>query len=55
MTRYRVKRLPNVIGKLDFEWEVIGSAKGAQWDWNKIESEVRKMEVGEEKIVTIEL
>ena len=55
MTKYRVKRLPNVIGKLDFEWEVVGNSKDAKWDWNKIETEVKSMKVGEEKIVTIEL
>ena len=53
MTKYRVKRLPNVNGKLDFEWSVIDMAGGAKWDWGKIESEVKSMKPNEEKIVEI--
>ena len=53
MTKWRIKRLPNVSEKVNFSWEQYDHDKGAKWDWNIIEAEVGKMEINEEKIIEI--
>ena len=53
MTKWRIKRLPNVEGKLSFSWEQCDHQKHAKWDWDIIEKEIKKMAVDEEKIIEI--
>ena len=53
-TKYWLKRRPDILGRMDFEWRILsGSAKSAKWDWNKIEKTIEKMEPGEEKVIEI--
>lgn len=53
MTKWWIKRLEDIDGKLNFGWGLVGGQKEAKWDFEKIESEIRKMEIGEEKIIEI--
>ena len=53
MTKWRVKRLPNVDGKLNFEWSACDGQFGYKWDFEKMEKEVKKMAINEEKIIEI--
>ena len=53
MTKWKIKRLDDVDGKINFSWDKADSSKGSKWDWEKIHSEVNKMEIGEERIVEI--
>ena len=53
MTKWRIKRLEDVGGKLNFSWEKYDNDKGSKWDWGAIESAAESMKIGEEKIVEI--
>ena len=53
MTKWRVKRLPDVEGKLSFTWEACEGQNGYKWDWPTIENEVKKMDINEEKIIEV--
>ena len=53
MTKWRLKRLPDVSGNANFNWEQCDYQKSAHWDFYTIKKEIEKMEVGEEKIIEI--
>jgi hypothetical protein len=53
MTKWWIKRLEDVDGKLNFEWSLSYGQKAAKWDIEKMKSEIRKMEIGEEKSIEI--
>lgn len=54
MTKWRIKRLPDVEGKISFSWDLVNPVQcGVHWDWNIIEKETETMEVNEEKIIEI--
>lgn len=53
MTKWWIKRLENVDGKLNFSWNLVDGQKEAKWDCEKIEAEIRKMGINEEKIIEI--
>ena len=53
MTKWKIKRLEDVCGKLNFQWEKADNDKGAKWDFEKMEAEIKKMDINEEKIIDV--
>lgn len=53
MTKWRIKRLPDVEGKLSFGWSPEGDNTDYKWDWETIEAALDEMEINEEKIIEI--
>ena len=53
MTKWRIKRLPDVEGKISFSWEQCDHLRAAKWDWEKIQKAVEEMKTDEEKIIEI--
>lgn len=53
MTKWKIKKCDDIDGKPDFEWEQWDGKKDAKWDWDKIMSEVKSMEIGEERIIEV--
>ena len=53
MTKWKIVRLTDVDGKLNFSWEKYDNDKGAKWNLEDIERTAESMEIGEEKIIEI--
>ena len=53
MTKWKIKRLPDVEGKLSFGWSPLEVEESYKWDWEKIEPEIESMEINEERIIEI--
>ena len=53
MTKWKIKRLPNVEEKLSFSWAPLEVEESYKWDWEKIEPIIESMEINEERIIEI--